>query len=104
MRRRAGELRELRDAAGREGMDAGPLDQIARRLDRMDATGAVGTPRGLEQLAEAIQALKDFEFALRRELMADGGAPPVLTAGEEVPPEYRALVEEYYRRLAERRR
>jgi hypothetical protein len=28
----------------------------------------------------------------------------VLTAGEDVPAEYRALVEEYYRRLAERRR
>lgn len=104
MRRRAGELRELRDAAGREGMDRGPLDEIARRLDRMDASGAVGTPRGLDQLAEAIQALKDFEFALRRQLMAEGGAPPVLTAGEDIPPEYRAMVEEYYRRLAERRR
>ncbi len=104
MGRRAGELRELRDAAGREGMDTGPLEEIARRLDRMDASGAVGTPRGLEQLAEAIQALKDFEFALRRELMAAGGAPPVLRAGEDIPPEYRAAVEEYYRRLAERRR
>jgi hypothetical protein len=31
-------------------------------------------------------------------------SPPVLTAGEDVPPEYRAMVEEYYRRLAERRR
>jgi hypothetical protein len=104
MRRRAGELRELQRELGREGVDAGRLDEIARRLERMDATGAVGTPRGLEQLAQAIQALKDFEFALRREMMGEGAPPAALTAGEDVPPEYRALVEEYYRRLAERRR
>jgi hypothetical protein len=104
MRRRAGELRELRRELGQEGVDAGPLDEIARRLERMDAPGAIGTPRGLEQLAEAILALKDFEFALRRRMMGDEAAPAVLTAGEDVPAEYRALVEEYYRRLAERRR
>jgi hypothetical protein len=103
-RRRAGELRELERELGRDGVDVGPLDEIARRLERMDATGAIGTPRGLEQLADAIQALKDFEFALRRQLVGDSTRPPVLTAGEDVPPEYRALVEEYYRRLAERRR
>lgn len=103
-RRRAGELRELGRELGREGVDTRPLEEIARRLDRMDATGAIGTPRGLEQLAEAILALKDFEFALRREMVGDSAAPPALTAGEDVPPEYRALVEEYYRRLAERRR
>jgi hypothetical protein len=104
MRRRAGELRELERDLGREGVDVGPLDEIARRLERMDASGAIGTPRGLEQLAEAILALKDFEFALRRQMIGAEAAPPVFTAGEDVPPEYRALVEEYYRRLAERRR
>jgi hypothetical protein len=104
MRRRAGELRDLRRELGREGVDAGPLDEIARRLERIDGTGPIGTPRGLEQLAEAILALKDFEFALRRQMLGDEAAPAVLTAGEDVPAEYRALVEEYYRRLAERRR
>jgi hypothetical protein len=85
-------------------VDAGPLEEIARRLERIDGTGPIGTPRGLEQLAEAILALKDFEFALRRQMLGDEAAPAVLTAGEDVPAEYRALVEEYYRRLAERRR
>jgi hypothetical protein len=103
LRRRAGELRELGRDLERDGVDARALEEIARRLDRVDATGPAGTPRGLDQLAEAIQALKDFEFALRRQVVADSAVPPVLTAGEDVPPEYRALVEEYYRRLAERR-
>jgi hypothetical protein len=104
LRRRAGELQELTEELGRQGVDARPLQEIARGLGRMDARGTIGTPRGLEELQEMITALKDFEFALRRELAGEGAPPPVLTAGEDVPPEYRAMVEEYYRRLAERRR
>jgi hypothetical protein len=104
LRRRAGELRGLAEEFERQGMEGNPLGDVARRLGRMDASGAIGTPRGLDDLAELVAALKDYEFALRRQLLDDEAAPSVLSAGEDVPPQYRELVEEYYRRLAERRR
>ena len=47
--------------------------------------------------------LKAFEFALRRRVEGDGGAPLQLGTVDEVPPEFRAMVEEYYRSLARTR-
>jgi hypothetical protein len=81
------------------------LDGIIERMGRMDNRGTVGTPRGLDELDQAIvQGLKEFEFALRRALLGGDTPPGALGAGDDVPPEYRAMVEEYYRRLSERRR
>jgi len=103
LRRRADDVRGLAEEFRRQGMQAGPLDQIARGLGRMDAQGAIGTPRGIDQLRDMVESLKDFEFALRRQ-MIDAAPPTIRAADEDVPAEYRAMVEEYYRRLAERRR
>jgi hypothetical protein len=105
LRRRLGELRDLREQLNRAGAPVGRLDEIARQLGRMDAQGVLGTPKGLDELSRAIvQGLKDYEFALRRQLLGDEPPAATLSAGEDVPAEYRAMVEEYYRRLAERRR
>ncbi len=105
LRRRVGELRDVRDQLHRAGADVGPLDEIVQRLGRLDARGMIGTPRGLDELSQAIvQGLKDYEFALRRQLLGEDAPAPVLTPGEDVPAQYRALVEEYYRRLSQRRR
>jgi Domain of unknown function (DUF4175) len=105
LRRRLGELRDVREQLNRAGADVGPLDDMVRRLGRLDARGMIGTPQGLDELSQAIvQGLKDYEFALRRQLLGADAPAPVLTPGEDVPAQYRALVEEYYRRLSERRR
>jgi hypothetical protein len=103
LRRRLGDLRDARDQLSRAGADVGPLNDIIRRLGRLDATGQIGTPRGLDELSQAIvQGLKDYEFALRRALLGDEAPGAALATDGEVPAQYRALVEEYYRRLAER--
>lgn len=105
LRERLGELRELRDQLRGQGADTDPLDGILERLGRMDNRGTVATPRGLDELEQAIvQGLKEYEFSLRRQLLGGDTPPGALSAGENVPPEYRAMVEEYYRRLSERRR
>jgi hypothetical protein len=105
LRDRLGELRELRNQLRGQGVKTGPLDGILDRLGRMDNQGTVGTPRGLDELEQAVvQGLKEFEFALRRQLLGGDTPPGALGAAEDVPPEYRAMVEEYYRRLSERRR
>ncbi|MEZ4589250.1 MAG: hypothetical protein R2909_22985 [Gemmatimonadales bacterium] len=57
--------------------------------------------RGLERLEEElIEGLKNLEFALWRKYGGSGGQQPALGASARVPPEYRELVEEYYRALA----
>ena len=105
LRRRQGELRDLREQLNRAGADVGRLDGIIRQLGRLDARGGLGTPQGLDDLSQAVvQGLKDYEFALRRQLLGDETPAAALTAGEDVPAQYRALVEEYYKRLSERRR
>jgi hypothetical protein len=66
----------------------------------------MGDPKGLAELqASVIDGLKTFEFALFRTFgLAGGGQRPALGARASVPPEYRALVEEYYRAIADERR
>ena len=50
-----------------------------------------------------IAGLKEFEFAVWRKFNGvDLGNRPALGASAQVPPEYRALVEEYYRSLAKK--
>jgi hypothetical protein len=46
--------------------------------------------------------LKTFEFTLYRRLGLSDENRPALGAPPPVPPEYRALVEEYYRSLGRR--
>ena len=73
------------------------MDQL-RALER---SGRFGDPQGLAILEEELIArLKEFEFTLWRALDPTAGSGPALGAGARVPPEYRELVEEYYRALA----
>ena len=44
------------------------------------------------------------QYTLRRQLIGPEAERLFLSGSDEIPAEYRAMVEEYYRRLAERRR
>jgi hypothetical protein len=102
--RRRAELRELQRQLVEEGVDAGALNEILGDLQNLERPGALEDPAALARLQEAVIAgLKEFEFALRRQLGARSTGEG-LTAGGEVPPQYRALVEEYYRSLSRGRR
>jgi hypothetical protein len=57
-----------------------------------------------ELQAAIIRDLKEFEYVLRRELVGAEARELLLSGSDEVPPEYRELVEEYYKSLAEERR
>ena len=74
------------------GERAGEVEEVGR--DQCD---------GLDLAEQLAQALREFEFAVRRELVG-AEAPRFLGGSDEVPAEYRSLVEEYYRSLAEQRR
>jgi DNA repair exonuclease SbcCD ATPase subunit len=105
LRQRRGELEQLRRELRQEDVDVDELDDIVRGLRALENRGAIGEPRGLAQLgAEIIPGLKEFEYALRRQIIGtEDGEQLFLSGSEDVPPEYRDLVEEYYKALSRRR-
>jgi hypothetical protein len=96
----------LRRELAAAGVDVRDLDRAIRDLRELETGRAMGDPKGLAQLQDAvIEGLKTFEFSLfRRYGLGGDGRQPALGARAPVPPEYRALVEEYYRALADDRR
>ena len=82
-------------------MNTSDLDDIVARIDQLRRRNTYGDPRGMEQLeADVIQALKEFEYALRREILGDAGKELFLSGSDEVPSEYRDLVQRYYKALS----
>lgn len=105
LNRRRAELTELSRELTEEGVDVEQLERILGSLEGLDAPGRLADPLGLERLREEVIAgLKEFEFTLRRELAGGDVERYFSTGADEVPPEYRELVEEYYRALSRSRR
>ncbi len=100
LRERAGEAQELQRELQRGGIPGQDAEAVARRLRALDSDKSFGDPRGLAQLtAQVVDDLKLLEYSLRRAL--EGEKPKLYLSGsEELPPGYKALVEEYYRALA----
>jgi hypothetical protein len=104
IRRQAAE--SLRREVAALGQDVRELDRALEELRGLERSGArsLGNPQGLDRLEEELIArLKEFEFTLWRALDPAAAAGPALGSGARVPPEYRELVEEYYRSLARQR-
>ena len=93
----------LRDDLRREGIDVEELSDVVSALERLGNRSVFDDPEELARLQESIlRGLKDFEFSLRRGLSAEIERL-FLSGSDDVPPEYRRLVEEYYRSLSEGR-
>jgi hypothetical protein len=102
MRREAAE--SLRRELGGQNMDVADLDRAIADLRRLESGRPFNDPQGLEQLQQAvIEGLKSWEFRLWRTLAQNGQNTPAMGAPAAAPPEYRALVEEYYRSLARKK-
>ena len=98
LRRQAAEALR-RDLAGQE-VERAELDRIIGDLRRLESGRPFNDPEALENLQRAvIEGLKTWEFKLWRSLGQNGDNRPALGAPSQVPSEYRALVEEYYRSL-----
>jgi len=98
LRRQAAEALR-RDLAGQE-TERTELDRIIGDLRRLESGKPFNDPQALEDLQRAvIEGLKTWEFKLWRSLGQNGDNRPALGAPSQVPSEYRALVEEYYRSL-----
>ncbi len=99
-RRWLGEAQELRNMLREQGVDARELDEIMRRMRELDSDRVYKDVNELERLQSYVsEGVKRFEYNLRRR--AGEEADRAIVAGsEDVPPEFKALVEEYYRSLS----
>ncbi len=99
-RQRERDARELRNLLQEEGQDTQNLDEVIQSLEALQRTRVYGDPVELARLQdEVIQGLRRFEFSLRRS-MDDQDGRVFLSGSDEVPPEFKDLVEEYYRALS----
>lgn len=91
----------LRQELARQDLDVPDLGEIIRRMEEFEDKQIYLNPLGLEQLEEEVLTeLKQFEYWLRRELEGLGEGELYLAGSEQVPSEYRKLVEEYFRSLS----
>ena len=100
-RERVADAEELRDRLGADGLQTTDLDTVVGAMRDFEEQFQ-GTTRGLDELSgDVIDGLKLFEFWLRRVSQAEAGVRPQLAGSDRVPEEYRSLVEEYFRALAQ---
>ncbi|MEX2570441.1 MAG: hypothetical protein WD737_03995, partial [Gemmatimonadota bacterium] len=103
LRERVTEAEELRQRLQTEGIDTSELDEAIRDLRALDSERAFEDSGRLPALQQAVlDRLKQFEFDLYQQLRGEEIRELFLSGSGEVPPEYRELVERYYRDLAER--
>ncbi|HXV86739.1 MAG TPA: hypothetical protein VD793_08580, partial [Gemmatimonadales bacterium] len=104
LRQGIADARELRRLLSAEGVDVRDLDGYIGRLRELDGRSSWGDPEAQRTLElEVIQGLKEFEFALRRQIEGGDQQRLFLSGSDEVPEGYRRLVERYYRALSEGR-
>jgi len=102
-RQRRDDAAGLRDDLRRDGVDASDLGDVLSALDRLANRQTFEDPEELARLQEAVlRGLKDFEFGLRRDVSSQVERL-FLSGSDDVPPEYRRLVEEFYKSLSEGR-
>jgi hypothetical protein len=103
-RERVSEAEKLREELARQNLDVPDLNEIIRRMEEFDRKQIYLNPLGLEKLEEDVVAdLKQFEYWLRRELEGVGEGELYLAGSDQVPSDYRQMVEEYFRSLSRNR-
>ena len=101
VRERAGEARTLAGLVERAGADPRELQAMIDAMRLLDRQGTYAdTEEVLRLQSELVQTIKQLEFRLRREFAAGDEERIFLYQSGDVPEEYRALVEEYYRALS----
>ena len=87
----------------RNGLDVAELDRMISQLRALESARVYNDTEELQRLQSAVvERFKGFEFALRRAIEGELTDRPLLGGTTDVPPEYRKLVEEYYKALARR--
>jgi hypothetical protein len=92
----------LRQALQQAGVPTKDLDEVVRQLRQLDSETAFRDPLGVQELTNAaLETLKKFEFDLRKKLDKSSNAL-FLNGNEEIPANFRNLIDEYYKSLAKK--
>ncbi len=95
------DLEALRGELRRERMDTSDLDQLLRQMGDLNLLGLNRDPLALESLRrDIVEGLRQFEYRLWRDLRGADTERVYLGNSDQVPPGYRELVDEYFRKLA----
>ena len=101
VRERIGETQALGQLLERVGASPQELQDMIDAMRALDREGTYADPEEVARLQrELVETIKQLEFRLRREFAAGDESEIFLYQSGDVPEEYRALVEEYYRALS----
>ena len=101
VRERIGETQALGRLLERVGASPQELRDMIDAMRALDREGTYADPEEVARLQrELVETIKQLEFRLRREFAAGEESEILLYQSGDVPDEYRALVEEYYRALS----
>ena len=95
---RLAEAEALRRELQRQGRDVSQLDQAIQGLEGATNLRSLSDDRALKILQNQLDALKNFEFQLTKAITGQKEGVRVGRTGD-VPPAYRAWVDEYYREI-----
>jgi len=99
-RQRAADAEALRRLLGQQKIDTKEIDEILKGLRKLDDENAYANPQNVAGLEQSIaDNVKRFEYTLRRKLDANQ-SQVFLNGTDDVPDQYRKLVEQYYRSLS----
>lgn len=102
MRERANEAQELAALLERAEIESQPLREMISQMRALDRDRSYADPEELLALQRAlVDNMKELEFELRREFGVGSEEQALIYQSGDVPDEYRALVEEYYRALSQ---
>jgi hypothetical protein len=95
-----GEAEQLRRLVQGQKLDARQLEDVLKGLRALQDDRIYQDVEELQRLQAAVsENMKRFEFGLRRR-MEGANAQPVLSGSDEVPEQFRKLVEQYYKSLS----
>ena len=101
IRERVGDAQALAGLIERTGADPRELQAMINAMRALDRERTYAdTEEVLRLQSELVDGMKQLEFELRRQFAADEEDRLFLFRSGDVPEEYRALVEEYYRALS----
>ena len=98
-RQRLADAEALRRDLAQQGVDVSALDRAIEALRQNPAAQHDDSQAEALLRQQVIEGLKAFEFAMRRQA-ADSSSRMLTGRQGDVPPAFRAYVEEYYRSIA----
>ena len=96
----ASDAAQLRRMVQGQGVDPKVLDEVLRNLKALDDDRVYQDAATLERLQSSVaEGMKRFEFSLRRQAESKG-SEVFLSGADDVPEQYRKLVDQYYKSLS----